>query len=211
MTQSRVPLRTVVKNQLPLYVIDEFPLIGDFLSTYYLSQDFQGGPLDLIQNIDRYVKLDNNANTISSTILLNDITAIDNTIIVSNTKGFPDEYGLIRIDDEIITYSGKTDISFTGCTRGFDGIADDKNQNLVFTQTLAEDHVADATVENLSVLFLKEFLKKTKNQLLPGLEDRSLYADLDKSLFIKQAKDFYPNQHKESFPQDLEEVDILFF
>ena len=101
MTQSRVPLRTVVKNQLPLYVIDEFPLIGDFLSTYYLSQDFQGAPLDLIQNIDRYVKLDNNANTISSTILLNDITAIDNTIIVSNTKGFPDEYGLIRIDDEI--------------------------------------------------------------------------------------------------------------
>ena len=194
MTQSRVPLRTVVKNQLPLYVIDEFPLIGDFLSTYYLSQDFQGGPLDLIQNIDRYVKLDNNANTISSTILLNDITAIDNTIIVSNTKGFPDEYGLIRIDDEIITYSGKTDISFTGCTRGFDGIADDKNQNLVFTQTLAEDHVADATVENLSVLFLKEFLKKTKNQLLPGLEDRSLYADLDKSLFIKQAKDFYSSK-----------------
>ena len=90
MTQSRVPLRTVVKNQLPLYVIDEFPLIGDFLSTYYLAQDFQGAPLDLIQNIDRYVKLDNNANTISSTILLSDIEFFDTTITVSNTQGFPD-------------------------------------------------------------------------------------------------------------------------
>ena len=59
-----------------------------FLSTYYLSQDFQGAPLDLIQNIDRYVKLDNNANTISSTILLNDIEDDEVTITVSNTKGF---------------------------------------------------------------------------------------------------------------------------
>ena len=173
MTQSRVPLRTVVKNQLPLYVIDEFPLIGDFLSTYYLAQDFQGAPLDLIQNIDRYVKLDNNANTISSTILLTNIDTFDDDIIVSNTHGFPNEYGLIRIDNEIITYSGKTDTTFTGCTRGFSGIADDKNENLVFTETLAANHVANATVENLSVLFLKEFLKKTKNQLLPGLEDRA--------------------------------------
>ena len=138
MTQSRVPLRTVVKNQLPLYVIDEFPLIGDFLSTYYLAQDFQGAPLDLIQNIDRYVKLDNNANTIDTTLLLSSIKSWDSTITVSNTKGFPDEYGLIRIDDEIITYKSKTDITFIGCTRGFAGIADDKNQNLVFTQSLAE-------------------------------------------------------------------------
>ena len=194
MTQSRVPLRTVVKNQLPLYVIDEFPLIGDFLSTYYLSQDFQGAPLDLIQNIDRYVKLDNNANTISSTILLSDIEDEEVTITVSNTKGFPDQWGLIKIDDEIITYAGKTDISFLACTRGFSGIVDDKNQNLVFSESLASSHVADATVENLSVLFLKEFLKKTKNQLLPGLEDRSLYDDLDKSLFIKQSKDFYSSK-----------------
>ena len=191
MTQSRVPLRTVVKNQLPLYVIDEFPLIGDFLSTYYLAQDFQGAPLDLIQNIDRYVKLDNNANTISSTTLLNDIEDEEVTITVSNTKGFPDQWGLIKIDDEIITYAGKTDISFLACTRGFSGIVDDKNQNLVFSESLASSHAANSTVQNLSVLFLKEFLKKTKNQLLPGLEDRTLYDDLDKSLFIKQAKDFY--------------------
>ena len=89
MTQSRVPLRTVVKNQLPLYVKDEFPLISDFLSQYYLSQEFQGAPLDLIQNIDQYVKLDNNANNIESTILLTDINDYERTIRVFNTEGFP--------------------------------------------------------------------------------------------------------------------------
>ena len=109
-------------------------------------------------------------------------------------KVFPDQWGLIKIDDEIITYAGKTDISFLACTRGFSGIVDDKNQNLVFAESLASTHAANSTVENLSVLFLKEFLKKTKYQLLPGLEDRTLYADLDKSLFIKQAKDFYSSK-----------------
>ena len=100
MTQSRVPFKTVVKNQLPLYVQTEFPLIGDFLSQYYQAQEYQGAPLDLIQNIDEYVKLDNNANTISSTYLRSSITDIDTEIIVDNTEGFPAEYGLIRINDE---------------------------------------------------------------------------------------------------------------
>ena len=191
MTQSRVPFKTVVKNQLPLYVQTEFPLIGDFLSQYYQAQEYQGAPLDLIQNIDEYVKLDNNANTISSTYLRSSITDIDTEIIVDNTEGFPAEYGLIRINDEIITYKRKTDISFTGCVRGFNGIANNKNEDLVFTETVASSHSVNDTVENLSVLFLKEFLKKTKYQLLPGLEERTLYTDLDKNLFIKQSKDFY--------------------
>ena len=42
--------------------------------------------------------------------------------------------------------------------------------------------------------FLKEFLNKTKYQLLPGLENRTLYADLNKNLFIKQSKDFYSSR-----------------
>jgi len=194
MTQSRVPLRTVVKNQLPLYVKDEFPLISDFLSQYYLSQEFQGAPLDLIQNIDQYVKLDNNANNIESTILLTDINDYERTIRVFNTEGFPKEYGLIRINNEIITYKSKTNVSFTGCTRGFAGIADDINGDLIFTETESAYHEANDTVENLSILFLKEFLKKTKYQLLPGLEDRTLYTDLNKNLFIKQSKDFYSSK-----------------
>ena len=45
MTQTRVPFNQIVKNQLPDYVRDEFPLLGEFLSQYYLAQEFQGTPL----------------------------------------------------------------------------------------------------------------------------------------------------------------------
>ena len=107
MTQSRVPLKTIVKNQLPFYVRSEFPLIGEFLSQYYQSQEFQGAPVDLVQNIDRYIKLNNNTNVISSVLLRSDVEDTDTTINVFNTQGFPEEYGLIRIGNEIITYTGK--------------------------------------------------------------------------------------------------------
>ena len=83
MTQTRVPFKYIVKNQLPDYVRDEFPLLGEFLSQYYLAQEFQGAPLDLLQNIDRYIKLNNNANVIKSTPLRSDITATDTTIFVN--------------------------------------------------------------------------------------------------------------------------------
>ena len=82
MTQTRVPFKYIVKNQLPDYVRDEFPLLGEFLSQYYLAQEFQGAPLDLLQNIDRYIKLNNNANVIKSTFL--------RTELLSLIRGHPD-------------------------------------------------------------------------------------------------------------------------
>ena len=57
MTEKRVQFQNIVKSQLPLYVQNEFPLVGDFLSQYYKGQEYKGGPLDLIENIDQYIKL----------------------------------------------------------------------------------------------------------------------------------------------------------
>jgi hypothetical protein len=195
MTQTRIPFKTIVKNQLPDYVRDEFPLLGEFLSQYYLAQEFQGAPIDLIQNIDRYIKLNNNANLTTSTLLRSDITATATTINCNNTNGFPDEYGLIRIDDEIITYTGKNAFSFTGCIRGFQGYSKSTtNDHFVFTDSDSATHKAEATIENLSVDFLSRFFTKAKHQFLPGLEDKKLSDKIDKNLFVKQAKDFYTSK-----------------
>ena len=62
MTLKKVQINKIVKNQLPNYVRDEFPLVGEFLSAYYKGQEYQGGPIDLINNIDQYIKLSENGN-----------------------------------------------------------------------------------------------------------------------------------------------------
>ena len=201
MAVKRVQFNNIVQNQLPEYVRDEFPLVSEFLKTYYQANEYQGAPSDLIQNIDQYSKIDELTNVVDKVSLNSDITEIDETINVDmtsypqGTEGFPDSYGLLKIDNEIITYTGKTDISFTGCVRGFCGISSYKEETnpdvLVFNSTTSEEHTKGSEITNLSTLFLKQFLLKTKYQLLPGLEDRSLHSDLNQNIFIKQAKDFY--------------------
>ena len=128
--ESRVKIQDIISNQLPEFILDESPKAVDFLKQYYISQEYQGGPVDLADNLDQYLKVDNLKPEVivDSASLSNDITSTITTIEVSSTKGFPNEYGLLKIDDEIITYTGITSNTFTGCVRGFSGISEfDKN------------------------------------------------------------------------------------
>ena len=83
------------------------------------------GPSDLITNFDQYLKSDNLVPEVvtGTTSVSSDFSETDTTITVPSTKGFPSEYGLLKIDDEIISYTGITSTSFTGCIRGFSGIS----------------------------------------------------------------------------------------
>ena len=65
---------------------------------------------------------------------------------------------------------------------------------MVFSDTAIGKHSSGATVKNLSTLFFKEFLRKTKNQVTPGFEDRELYSGINQNLFIKQSRDFYESK-----------------
>jgi hypothetical protein len=201
MSEKRIQFSNIVYNQLPAYVREEFPLVAEFLSQYYLAQEFQGAPIDLIQNIDKYIKVDTITNQTDSVTLLFDVSSNEDTLIVdiltspNGTNGFPEKYGILKINDEIITYTGKTFDTFTGCIRGFSGInsytSSTQPDQLVFSKSESADHSSGSTIINLSSLFLREFLLKIKYQLTPGFENRTLDKDLNVSLFIKQSKDFY--------------------
>ena len=70
MSDKRIQINTIVNNQLPAYVREEFPLVAEFLSQYYIAQEFKGSSIDLIQNIDKYVKLDESTKVDSSEFYL---------------------------------------------------------------------------------------------------------------------------------------------
>ena len=53
---QRVQIQSIVENQLPSFVQDDFPLLGEFLKEYYVSQEYPGASTDLLQNIDEYLK-----------------------------------------------------------------------------------------------------------------------------------------------------------
>ena len=201
---KRIKVNTIIENQLPEFVSADFPNAVEFFKQYYISQEFQGGPTDLINNFDQYLRVDNLVPevVVGVTSITTSIESTDTTINVPSTKGFPSEYGLLKIDDEIISYTGITSTSFTGCLRGFSGVTgynvgvsssllDVNKESLKFEETTASSHVNGSVVNNLSVLFLQEFYKKLKKTFLPGFENSTLASDLDVGNFVKFARSFY--------------------
>ena len=49
----RIKLQDILPNQLPKFILEESPLTSDFLQQYYISKEFQGGPIDLTDNLDQ--------------------------------------------------------------------------------------------------------------------------------------------------------------
>ena len=214
---KRVNVNTIIENQLPEFILADFPNATEFFKQYYISQEFQGGTSDLINNLDQYLKVDNLVPevVVGVTSISAEISASDTTITVPNTKGFPSEYGLLKIDDEIISYTGITSTSFTGCIRGFSGITgynvgvtssllEVNKETLKFEDTSAASHVSGSSLTNLSVLFVQEFYKKMKKTFLPGLENNDFTEDLDVGNFVKFARSFYQSKGIE------ESIRILF-
>ena len=195
--EKRVKVQQIIESQLPEFILSESPKTVDFLKQYYISQEYQGGPSDLSDNLDQYLKLDNLTPEVitGETTLSAGISSTAGTVQVATTKGFPLEYGLFQIGDEIITYTGITTNSFTGCIRGFCGITSYRTdldaEELLFENTSAAAHAVGSTVENLSTRFLKEFYNKLKYSFTPGLENVDFVSNLDVNNFIKEARTLY--------------------
>ena len=195
--ESRVKVQQIIENQLPSFILDENPNVSEFLKQYYISQEYQGGPTDIVENLDQYLKVDNLTSdvVVGFTTLTSSVEVDDTEIQVSSTKGYPKNYGLLKIDNEIITYTDIVGNTFTGCVRGFSGItgySHDLNQEeLVFSTSSSEKHDSGSEVKNLSSLFLQEFYKKLKYTISPGLEQTEFTSELDVGNFLKEVNSFY--------------------
>ena len=222
----RVKIQQIIQNQVPEFLLSESPKAVDFLRQYYISQEYQGGPVDVVENLDQYLKVDNLSKEVinGKTSLKASVNQTSDIIVVDSTKGFPNQYGLLKIDDEIITYTGITTNSFTGCIRGFSGITTYRQVNnpeeLEFSTSQAGIHTSGVEVKNLSSLFLQEFYNKIKYTFVPGLENTSLTPNLDVSNFIKEARSLYQSKGTEEsfkilfrvlYDEDVSVVDLESF
>jgi hypothetical protein len=90
------------------------------IAPYHITQITLGNPeYWVVGGLNAIYAYDN---TGSSTTLNGDINSSVTTVTVASTAGFED-VGTITIDEENITYTGKTTTTFTGCTRGADSTA----------------------------------------------------------------------------------------
>ena len=197
---KRVKIDSIIESQIPEFINEEYPLFVQFLKSYYLSLEVQSGTLDLANNINKYKTIEqfNNDDLNSSTILTSNVLSFDSTINVASTKSWPEKYGLLKIDDEIITYTSKTNTSFVGCLRGFSGIDSikslDNSKFLNFSSSSSSEHTSSSTVTNLSNLFLIEFFDKFKSEFLPGFEGRDFNESVSIENVLTSIRSFYSSK-----------------
>ena len=166
---KRVKIDSILESQIPEFLNEDSPLFLEFLKQYYRSLEHQGGTLDIVNNLKKYKDIEafNKESLKPSTTLTSKVLAFDSTINVVSTVGWPDTYGLLKVDDEIITYLSKTPTSFVDCMRGFSGIdkieSVENPEYLSFSTTSASEHSNNSTIQNLSNLFLTQFFQKFRN------------------------------------------------
>jgi len=211
---QKVKISQIVRNQVPEYFLEGKTNFPEFLEQYYLSQEYQGSPLDILENINFYTSPQafSATNLTENTTLEEELTYYDKTISVTSTLGWPKSYGLLKIDKEIITYTGITSTSFTGCIRGFCGVESfneiDIEDNFVFIDTVSASHTQGSTVENLSNLFLRKFFEDFRYQYTPGFENVDINSEINTANLTQYARDFYRSKGTDKSFKIL--FDILF-
>ena len=144
---TKVKVHEIIQSQVPEVIDNENPRFGEFLKQYYLSQEYQGGSIDISDNLVEYKSLDflNTETLTGFTSVSQYANRRDTTIYVDSTTGWPSQWGLLKINNEIITYTGIGSTSFTGCVRGFCGITtyrtDGNNGCLLYTSPSPRDNL----------------------------------------------------------------------
>jgi len=111
MSDSKVKISNILRSQLPEFILDDNPLFKEFLEQYYLSQESEYGTISLAENITDLKNIDSFVNlkfTQTTPKLTRFIGNNDDVIEVTNHLGFIPKNGLVKIENEIFTYTGKT-------------------------------------------------------------------------------------------------------
>lgn len=195
-------ISTLIESQLPEFISTDYELFSKFLQRYYEAQEVQGGPLDVISNIQKYADIDFYEKNIlkQSDILVSSISDTDTTITLNDATSFPERNGYVQINDEIIFYTSRTDTELRFCSRGVSGntTVGDLYTKSNFKTTTASSHVSGSSVYNVSNLFLYALVKNFESQYLGSFPEKYLKGEIDKRTLIKNIQKFYRSKGTDS-------------
>ena len=207
-------LAALIDNQLPDFIVEDYPLVTNFLSKYYEAISISEGPQDIINNFEKFLDVD----TFSPEVLVKtcslqtDLPLSSDKIHISvdSTDGFPDKNGLIMIDQEIFLYESKTTTMFVNCVRGYSAKTKigDLYNDITFVESNVQVHKQFAEVSNLSNLLLAALIKQYEEQYTSGFPYQYLRDQSNKNLLVKRIKDFY---QVKGTPQSLEFIFQILF
>lgn len=195
MSFTRLSISDFIEQQLPDFVVEEFPVFVNFFKEYYKSLEIKGGILDLSNNILEYKDFENltKVNLVKTSILAENIDKNDQSIRLTSLYGFEKTNGIISIDNEIIFYQNVDEATNTllNCQRGYSATTELKDIGTTVETSVASSHSAESVVKNLSNIFLFSIIRNYEDQYLEGFPYTQLDSDIDPVTLLKNIKDFY--------------------
>ena len=129
-------------------------------------------------------------------VLASNISAEDTELTLEDSYGFPEENGVVYIDNEVILYRKKEGNTLTGLERGAAGTAilPTFTSKGTFVDSVAAAHTLGAPVKNLSVLFLVGFLKTIYQSYAPDINSERVSPEINNATLLENIRDFFQSK-----------------
>ena len=197
MREEKVKVSSQVDTFLPGWIQENYDTFVEFMSTCAESQERIGFSSDLLQNLVNYRDFDTYiSGIVENSFLKFEIGADDDELTLANSFGFPEENGIILIDDEVILYQKKEGDTLTGLLRGSSGTTKlpSYTQPGEYLNSVPAKHDAEVRVENLSSLFLSAILKTIHESFTDGISSESVTEEVNRSNLLQQVKGFFQSK-----------------
>lgn len=121
---------------------------------------------------------------------------IEGELVLESGDGFPEENGLLLIDDEIILYRKREGNICRNLTRGASATTALGNylNPSVFRTSVPAKHFKGAKVVNLSSLFLAAILDVIHKTYVPSIDSKNVNKLIDRAAVLKNIKHFFQSK-----------------
>ena len=197
MREEKVKVSSQVDSFLPGWIQENYDTFVEFMTTCAESQERIGFSSDLLQNLVNYRDFDTYiSGIVENSFLKFEIGADDDELTLANSFGFPEENGIILIDEEVILYQRKEGDTLTGLLRGSSGTIKlpSYTQPGDYLNSVPAKHDAEVRVENLSSLFLSAILKTIHESFTDGISSESVTEEVNRSNLLQQVKGFFQSK-----------------
>ena len=187
-----------VDSTLPSYIYQNYSNFVTFMTKSAESEERIGFAQDLLQNLQKYRNFDTYKKGIIQygTLKFGISATEEDELTLEDGFGFPDNNGVILIDDEIILYQSKSGNVFSELQRGASGttVLPTFRTTGEYANTTPSSHTVGSSVKNISVLFLVAMLEKIHESFTPNISSSRIDPEINRSNLLQNIKDFFASK-----------------
>ena len=186
-----------VESLLPGYINETYTEFVNFMTKSDESEERIGFSQNLLQNLNQYRDFNNYRNRIvQKGVLAKNISSTDTELELEDGYGFPEEDGVLYVNDEIILYRTKIGNVFYELERGASGtvILPTFTSKGTYRITTAANHTSKSVVTNVSVLFLASMLETIYESYVPDIIPDRVSPEINNATLLENIRDFFQSK-----------------